>query len=729
MKYFLILTLGFSILLNASALAAADEDIDFSLANLTLTAGDEKDFQYTFNLTNSGTSEVQGYSMKLTFSADIILDATDTNVIIVPLDDASAQWIGPNQTLLKTEHYYASSPDGYLPAGSWYIFAEINYDRTVPETDYTNNVTRSTNKIVVANYLIPFPTAPTVSDITEDSFQINPSFGGGLEIIYYKVLASGLPVPSYTAMSQAALIFPEDSEITVSGLGPAFAYEIYFMGRFFDGKTTEIYKINVTTLGSATPTLKLSESELALSPVSKNNDSSPASYTITGFHITSNVVVSGAGQLVVSNDDVTYSPQVSFPLAGFTNGGSQTVYVKYLTDGSTGFKTENISNTSDGATAQLVPVSVAVFDPANSNFNNPTTLGETGWTMYNALGDQEWSLVDLAESPPDQRTQATEKAIQIDGAKNGFIPNEDWLISPEINLSGFEYEPTIRFKSYSSGDGEALKLKYSADYAGSGDPRLATWFDADVEFPAVNSHEWTTSSTIVLIKEARIFFAFVYTSTETAGTKWTIDDWSIKDNLLSIPSTILTYSDIEVGTSSDAQSLLLKFIGYGDITVTPSEGFQVSLDNTVFNTSVVIPEIDAEAGKTIYVRFTPTAVVQGLQGTLTFTSADLSVVREDLVGSSLNATAISKTLEISHFIYPNPTNGPVHIDVFEFHAAAGDVPVSIANSMGSTVANFASSAASLEANLSDAITNLSPGLYYITIQTDKAIFRNKLVRE
>src|SRR5688572_23654384 len=104
MKYFLILTLGFSILLNASALAAADEDIDFSLANLTLTAGDEKDFQYTFNLTNSGTSEVQGYSMKLTFSADVILDATDTYVIIVPLDDASAQWIGPNQTLLKTEH-------------------------------------------------------------------------------------------------------------------------------------------------------------------------------------------------------------------------------------------------------------------------------------------------------------------------------------------------------------------------------------------------------------------------------------------------------------------------------------------------------------------------------------------------------------------------------------------------------------------------------------------------
>ena len=729
MKYFLFLSIGVFSLLDISAQVgpAADDDIDLSMANLTLTAGDEQNFQYTFNLTNSGSSEVQGYSMKLTFSADGVLDASDLYVIIVPLSDGAAQWIGPNQTLLKTEHYYASSVGEYLPVGSWYVFAEINYDRIVAEGDYTNNTVLSTNKIVVANYLIPFPTPPTISDITEDSFRVSTSFDG--ELIYYMVQASGLPAPDYTAMAAAALIFPEESEFTVSGLGPAFAYEIYFMGRFPDGKVTEIYEINVTTLGTATPTLKLSKSELSLNPVSKNNDSSPDTYIITGYHITSNVVVAGAGQMVVSNDDVTYSPQVSLPPAEFINGGSQTIYVKYLTDGSTGIKTENISNTSDGATSQLLPASVAVFDPTNGNFNNLTALGQTGWTVYNVTGDQTWLLVDLAESPPDQRTQEAEKALQIDGAIVGFIPNEDWLISPEINFSGFEYEPTIKFRSYSSGDGAALTLKYSADYTGSGDPRLATWFDADVEFPAVNSHEWKTSSTVVLNKEPRIFFAFFYSSTETAGTRWTIDDWSVKDNLISIPSTILTYADVEVGTSSEAQTLLVKFAGYGDITVQASAGFQVSLDNTTFDTSVVISESDAEAGETIYVRFTPTTFVEGLQGTLTFTSADLSVVREDLVGSALNETAISKALETTNFIYPNPTNGPVHLNGQTFYAAVGDVPVSIANSMGSTVANFASSTASLEANLSDAVTKLSPGLYYITIQTDKTIFRNKLVRE
>lgn len=731
MKYFLFLALGFSSLLETFGQGgpAADEDIDFSMTNLTLTAGDEKNFQYTFNLTNSGSSEVQGYNMTLTFSANDILDANDTFVIFVPLSDVAAQWIGPNQTLLKTEHYYAASPSGYLPVGSWYIFAKINYDGIVPETNYNNNSTRSVNKITVNNYTIPFTTAPAISDITDNSFHVSASFDGDLSTIYYKIQANGLPVPNKTTMFAATPIFPWESEIDVLGLGPAFAYDVYFMGEFPDGKVTVIYRIDVTTLGSSTPTIKLSQPQLTLNAANKNSDSSPATYSITGFHLTSNVVVSGDGQMVVSKDNVTYNPQVSFPPAAFNSATPQTVYVKYLTDGSTGIKTANINNASAGATAQVLPVSVSVFDPQNGNFNDLTSLEETGWSSYSVLGYHAWSLVDLATSPPEQRTELTEKAIQIDGAINGFTSNEDWLISPEINLSGFEYEPTIKFKSFSSGPGAPLKLKYSANYSGSGDPRLATWFDADVEFPEVNSNEWKSSTSIVPNKESKIYFAFVYLSTISSGTRWTVDDWSIKDNLLSIPSTVLSYVDVEVGTSSEAQSLLVKIAGYGDITVTASAGFQVSLDNTTFSASVVIPESQAAAGKTIYVRFTPTTAGQGLQGTLTFTSTELSVVKNNLVGSSLFATATSKPLEYTNFFYPNPTNGPVRLDANAFYSQAGDIPVSIANSMGSTVANFSSSPTSLETNLSDAIINLKPGLYYITIQTEKTIYRNKLVRE
>jgi hypothetical protein len=222
-------------------------------------------------------------------------------------------------------------------------------------------------------------------------------------------------------------------------------------------------------------------------------------------------------------------------------------------------------------------------------------------------------------------------------------------------------------------------LRYSANYSGADDPRLATWFDLDLEFPEVNSNEWQNSSVVVPNKESKIYFAFVYTSTISAATRWTLDDWSIKDNLLSIPSTVLSYADVEVGTSSASQSILVQIAGYGDITVTASTGFQVSLNNTSFSQSVVIPEIEAEAGKNIYVRFTPTTQSQGLQGTLTFTSTELSVVKNNLVGSSLFATATSKPMETRSFIYPNPTNGQIHIDTQAFYSQVGEVPVWIAN--------------------------------------------------
>ncbi len=433
--------------------------------------------------------------------------------------------------------------------------------------------------------------------------------------------------------------------------------------------------------------------------------------------------------MVVSKDNATFNPQITFLPSAFIGGVAQTVYVKYLTDNSTGVKTASISNVSTGATDQPVTVSISVYDPVNGSFNDLTSLDETGWSAYSVLGYHTWSLVDLETSSPHQRVEGLDKAIQIDGAINGFTPNEDWLISPETNLSGFEYEPTIKFKSYSSGEGAPLKLRYSANYSGTDDPRLATWFDLDLEFPEVNSNEWRNSSAVVPNKEGKIYFAFVYTSTVSAATRWTIDDWSIKDNLLSIPSTVLSYADVEVGTSSASQSILVQIAGYGDITVTASPGFQVSLDNTSFSQSVVIPESEAAAGKNIYVHFTPTTQSQGLQGTLTFTSTELSVVKNNLVGSSLFTTATSKPMETRSFIYPNPTNGPIHIDTQAFYSQVGEVPVWIANGIGGTIVNFDSDPNSLEANLSDAITHLQPGLYYITIQTEEIIYRNKLVKE
>jgi hypothetical protein len=705
-----------------------DPDVDFSLNNLVLTAGTEKDFTYSFSLTNSGTSEIQGYSMKLTFSADAELDAGDTFSLLIPLSDETAQWIGPNQTLFKNEHYYASSPGGYLPAGSWYVFAEINPDYLVPETDYSNNSTWSTNKITVNSYVIEFTSAPTVTSVTDNSFVIGAVFDPEMIRISYRIQPNGSTVPTVAEMLASDGLYPWESEITITGLGPAFAYDVYFMAEYFEQKYTSIFKVDVTTLGNPTPTLITSADELILESTSKNNESTPVLYSLTAFHLTSNVTVTPTADFMVSLDDLAYSSQLTIPASFFAQGNSQWIYVKYSPDGTPGVKVGNVVNASVGATSETIPVSVSVFDPVVGDFNGLTSLSETGWTSYSTKGYHTWTLIDLEESSPNQRVSGIDKAIQIDGTLNGFTENEDWLISPAIDLSGYIYDPTIKFRSYSSGAGESLQLKYSANYTGFGDPEVATWFDAPAEFPDVNSNEWKKTILPLFNKESRIHFAFVYTSSLTAGSRWTLDDWAITDNLVLIPSTVLTYHDVEVGTESQSQNILIKVVGYGEVTVAVSEGFQISQDNIAFSSTLLFSESEVAAGKTIYVRFAPEVPTEGLQGTLTFTAEDLSVTKNTLVGSSLMTTATELSVEFTSFIYPNPTTGEVHIDLNTL-SGQQNFPVSISNNMGATLVNFRASGSSLDASLSDAIRNLQPGMYFISIQADKTIYRNKVIRE
>ncbi len=705
-----------------------DPDVDFSLSSLTLTSSDEKSFSYSYNLTNSGSSEIQGYSLKLTFSEDGVLGPEDDFVLFVPLQDAPSQYIGPNQTVLKTGDYLAGSPPEFLPAGSWYIFAEINHNRIVPETNFLNNTVRSTGKLTVADYTIPFIPVPIIDGITDNSFVINVSFQTGETRIYYRVENNGSPIPSESMMLGSDGLFPWENQVTIFDLGPAVDYDVYFIGEFYNGTVTEIYKLDVKTLGTVVPTLVVSEEKVILAATSNTEDSSPGTYSLKGFHLTANVLVTASQNFAISKDDINYTSQLTYLPSLFDQGSSQLIYVKYLSVGTAGLQSGSIDNSSAGATSKPVSVELTVYDPANTDFNGIESLHQAGWTTYSVTGYHTWSLVDLEESPPNQRQAGDNKAVQIDGSLNGFTANEDWLISPALDLSGYLYDPTIKFRSYSSGDGAPLVLKYSADYPGFGDPTLATWFDADVEFPEPNSNEWKKSILPVFNKESRIFYAFVYTSNASAGSRWTIDDWSIADNLLIIPSNTITFSEVEVGTMSASQSFDVKLAGYGDVTVSVSESFQISLDNLTFSSTVVINENEAEEGQTIYVRFTPLVRVEEKQGTLTFTGTDLDVTRSTLTGSSLLATSIERSVEFTGFIYPNPTSGPVYVDIHSISVQENEFPVLVSNSIGSTVIEFSAAIGSLESRLSDVISGLRPGLYYITIQGNETIYRNKLIR-
>ena len=118
----------------------------------------------------------------------------------------------------------------------------------------------------------------------------------------------------------------------------------------------------------------------------------------------------------------------------------------------------------------------------------------------------------------------------MNGYSGGPIPNEDWLISPELNLSAYE---SISFsfdhaRNYASNDG--LFVLVSADYDGSSDPSSnGTWTDLTSMFTfpeGGGSWDFIAAGTadVSTYSGTSTYFAFKYTSTDAAASTWEIDN-------------------------------------------------------------------------------------------------------------------------------------------------------------------------------------------------------------
>ncbi|RZK96715.1 MAG: DUF5017 domain-containing protein [Hymenobacter sp.] len=121
------------------------------------------------------------------------------------------------------------------------------------------------------------------------------------------------------------------------------------------------------------------------------------------------------------------------------------------------------------------------------------------------------------------------------------IENEDWLISPVLDLSSYPF-PLLSFWSRTAFNGPALQLRVSTNYTGTGAPGAATWTTLNVPFPASGSDVWTQTANINLaaFKGAPVYVAFVYTSSTSAAARWTLDDIVLTKSATPPAPTVLT---------------------------------------------------------------------------------------------------------------------------------------------------------------------------------------------
>jgi len=289
-----------------------------------------------------------------------------------------------------------------------------------------------------------------------------------------------------------------------------------------------------------------------------------------------------------------------------------------------------------------------------------------GFTNFSVAGAQHyWNCSVFGRQTGSSGSLPT--AVQVFGFTSSTnVINEDWLISPVFDLSNTTF-PLLSFWSTTSYNGEPLQLKVSTNYSGTGDPRNATWTNLQGNFPAAASNAWKESANIDLsaFKQANVYFAFVYVSSDEEGSAWTVDDVLLKNSLNAPPPQLFGSSpDIDLGFAAVGGNVSKSFSLLGTnltdaVTLSASTGFLLSSDNITFSNSITLTQAAANnVNTTIYVRFIPAAAAQNFTGTVQITTPGATALQVSLSGTSISP---DNTLDIVNWNiewFGSTANGP-----------------------------------------------------------------------
>ncbi len=143
------------------------------------------------------------------------------------------------------------------------------------------------------------------------------------------------------------------------------------------------------------------------------------------------------------------------------------------------------------------------------------------WVIYSVSGSKDWECNKNGY-------------VEINAYKGMEVCN-DWLVTPALNLDKYSDE-VLTFETwtkYSDNFYPPVRVKYSFNYNGSGNPNEADWTDITVTVAAENSQTLTSSGKISLsnIEGSSVYIAFQYRSSGTgpgSSSLWKLDNVSIK---------------------------------------------------------------------------------------------------------------------------------------------------------------------------------------------------------
>jgi len=148
---------------------------------------------------------------------------------------------------------------------------------------------------------------------------------------------------------------------------------------------------------------------------------------------------------------------------------------------------------------------------------------------YNFIGSLEgWTITDLVGADLGWTSEAA--YVQGNGFFNGQVANEDWLVSPEIDLTGesnlkFQIKQAINYAN----DISLLKILVATDY--DGDVTTATWSEINLATtPTGGSNDMILSEDydFSAYDGETINLALKYESTDDDAARWRVESIAIK---------------------------------------------------------------------------------------------------------------------------------------------------------------------------------------------------------
>jgi hypothetical protein len=283
---------------------------------------------------------------------------------------------------------------------------------------------------------------------------------------------------------------------------------------------TEYLGTHVYSSGSS-PTITLNTSSLiGFTYLFGTGPSAEQSFTVEGSDLSADIVITPPNNYEISETSGSNFTGDAITLT--QSGGtvnSTTIYVRLEAGLTAGTYDEDITCSSTGATDKIVNLSGSVEVPNTTTlpYSEDFSSGFGDTYTYTVAGTKPWAIVT--------------GGAQANGF-SGENPEEHWLVMPGIDFNAYSDEVMTftNFAKYGTiGANNYLKLFYSSDYPGIGNPTTYTWNELSFDQPAagsVGSTEIETPSGIIdlsAISGNTVFLAFKYYSTDSP-TSWRIDD-------------------------------------------------------------------------------------------------------------------------------------------------------------------------------------------------------------